>query len=106
MKYCIMASLSFDTPAKRDGLASDIKTFIGAKHTWGETILNSANDEKGKPTHITEVRFQVKANMSDLFIFIKDKMLKIPVLKGTVSKHNCPHDEGGKPCVLEEEFKK
>ena len=106
MKYCVMHNLRLETPARRDKLADDIKLKIGGKKVWGETVISKGQDEKGYPSHSVTVRFDNEADMNYLYAFIKDKMSKIPVLKGVVSKHNCPHDEGGKSCIISEEYRK
>ena len=106
MLYCVLANLRLETPAKRDTLNEEIKTFIGRKLVWGETRILSNVDEGNNPTSSIEVRFQVKTNMNDLYALIRDKMIKIPVLKGAVSKHDCTHDIEGIPCVISEEYTK
>ena len=106
MLYCVEANLRLETPAKRDTLNEEIKAFIGRKLVWGETRIFSYEDENGYSASSIEVRFQVKTNMDELYAQIKDKMERIPVLKGTVSKHDCSHDRGGIPCVISEEYTK
>ena len=107
MKYTVIAKLQLETPAKRDALTNELKTFIGRKLVWGETRTISDEDKDGKPISIIEVRFNVQANMDDLYALIKDRMQKIPVLSGSVSKHPCPHDEdANKSCVITEEYRK
>jgi len=107
MKYCVMHNLRFETPAKRDKLDDDIKLKIKDKPVWGETIISKGEDEDGYPTNGLEVRFDTEADMNEVYDFIKGKMEKIPVLKGTVSKHNCSHDEGTpQPCIITEETSK
>ncbi len=101
MKYCVMANLSFDTPAKRDTISQVINNFIAGKLIWGATQSLQSIGMEGNPSHNLLIRFENRADMDSLFEIIKDKMLKIPVLKGTVSKHDCPHDENPpKPCEV------
>ncbi len=107
MKYCIMSNLRLETPAKRDKLDDDIKLKIGSKKVWGETLISKGEDEEGYPSHGVTVRFDNETDMNELYDFIKTKMEKIPVLKGTVSKHHCSHDESTpQPCRIEEEHSK
>ena len=93
MKHCVQAQLKFDTKAKRDNLMLEVKDKFGLKKTWGEKVFASGVDEDGKPSNNIVIRFDVKANMDDLFAFLVEKMKLIPVLKGTVTKHNCGHDQ-------------
>lgn len=107
MKYCVMHNLRFETPAKRDKLEDDVAAKIGGKKVWGETIISKGEDEDGYPANGLEVRFDTEADMNEVYDFIKGKMEKIPILKGTVSKHNCSHDEGTpQPCIITEETSK
>lgn len=103
MKYAVMYNLRLETPAKRDKLNDDIKLKIGGKPVWGKTVISKGQDEAGYPTHGLEVRFNKKLDMDDIFEFIKGRLDKIPVVKGTVSKHICYHDEGTmRPCEIQE----
>lgn len=107
MKYCVIHNLRFETPAKRDKLEDDVAAKISGKKVWGETIISKGKDEDGYPSHGVTVRFDNETDMDELFEFIKTKIEKIPVLKGTVSKHNCSHDEGTpQPCIITEETSK
>jgi len=107
MKYCVMANLRLETPAKRDTLHNDVKARIGGKKVWGDTITGKSQDEEGYPSHNLVVRFDNEADMDDLYEFIKSKLNQIPVLKGTVSKHPCYHDESpAKPCIISEKVVK
>ncbi len=107
MKYAVMHNLRLETSAKRDKLDNDVKLKIGGKKVWDETILGKGEDEEGYPSHSLEIRFYTEADMNELFGFIKTRMGKTPVLKGTVSKHHCSHDEGNpQPCIIEEEHSK
>ena len=64
-------------------------------------------DGEGHLFHGLEIRFENKPDMDELFEFIRDKIDRVPVLKGTVSKHNCPHDEGTpQSCKIDEEYNK
>lgn len=102
MKYNVSAELYFDTPAKRDTLGNDTVIRIGGKPVWGKTVVNKGQGEDGKPSTGVDVRFNNKADMDDLYDFLKDKMVKVPVLKGVISRHVCTHDElAPKPCVPE-----
>ena len=107
MKYCVMCNLRLETPAKSDTLHDNIQVKIGGKKVWGETI-NSKGIEDKYPTNTLEIRFDNEADMDEVYDFIKDKMTKIPVLKGTVSKHYCYHDEVGtnKSCEPIDSFEK
>ena len=107
MKYCVMHNLRVETPAKRDKLDGEVKAWIGKKKVWGEASISSSQDEEGYQIHSLEIRFERKVNMDDLFTLIKDKVEKIPVLKGTLTKHNCTHDEATpQPCEIIEEYSK
>ncbi len=51
------------------------------------------------------VRLENETDMDECFAYIKDKMKRIPILKGTVTKHYCCHDEAShEPCVIDERF--
>ncbi|MBA7648193.1 hypothetical protein ES703_55976 [subsurface metagenome] len=107
MKYCVMHSLRFETPAKRDGLDQAVRNEVAGKPIWGRMAMSSGQDEDGFPLHNLEIRFENIADMEDLFTFLKGKIENIPVLKGTVSKHYCSHDEGTpQPCQITEEISK
>jgi len=107
MKYCVMHSLTFETPAKRDSLDEAVRSEVAGKPIWGKMAMSSGQDEGGFPVHNLGIRFENKADMEDLFTFLEGKMEKIPVLKGTVSKHTCFHDEGTpQPCQITEEISK
>jgi hypothetical protein len=102
-----MHSLRFETPAKRDSLDQAVRSEVAGKSVWGKMAMASSQDEEGFPLHNLEIRFENKADMEDLFTFLKGKTEKIPVLKGTVSKHTCFHDEGTpQPCQITEEISK
>jgi len=107
MKYCVMANLAFDTPAKNDTMSLAIKDQIAGKLIWGAVQHSKSVTEDGKPSNNLEIRFDTEADMNELFALIKNKMLKVPVLKGRLSKHPCPHDENnGSQCEFEEVFVK
>ena len=107
MKFCVIHNLRFETPAKQDTFHNDILVRIGGKKIWGETITVKGTDTEGYPFHNLTIRFENKADMDELFALIKDKVAQIPVLKGTVSKHKCSHDEGTvQPCKITEEYSK
>ncbi len=107
MKYAVMANLRLETPAKRDKLDEDVKLKIGGKKVWGETVISKGADGEGYPTQGITVRFDNEADMDELYEFIKTKMGKIPVLKGTISKHHCSHDQSpAEPCIISEEYSK
>lgn len=107
MKYCVMHNLRLETPSKRDKLDDDIKLKIGSKPVWGDIITQSTIEEDGYPSHSLEIRFDTEADMDELYDFIKGRIEKIPVLKGTLTKHNCTHDESPpQPCVIDEEHSK
>ena len=105
MKYCVMASLRFDTPAKVDQMAQAVKDFIAGKLLWGQAINATGSIIKDYPSNFVEIRFVNEADMNDLFDLIKDRMVKLPVLKGWVSKHPCLHDEECPiSCILSEKY--
>ena len=109
MKYAILSTLSFDTPAKRDIMSSQLQAFIASRLTWGPTQMASGEDRDGKPSSSVEVRFLSQADANDLYDLIVDRIVHIPVLRGRVSKHNCTHDEvtdevSPQKCVPAEEF--
>ena len=106
VKYAVQTNLTFDTPAKRDQMLQAIKNQIAGKLTWGLVVVAAGNDKLGKPNNMVEIRFDTEADMNKLFALIKDKMEQLPVLKGLLSKHLCPHDEMPKPCIISEEFEK
>ena len=106
MKYAVIASLQFDTPARSDLMSQAIKEKIVGKLTWGAVNVSQGLSDEGKPNTGVEIRFNTEADMNEVYTLIKDRMLKLPVLKGSVSKHPCLHDIGGIPCVIQEEFVK
>ena len=107
MKYAVLANLRFETPTKRDQMSQVIKNKIAGKLLWGVTHIAEGISEDGKPFAGIELRFENKADMNELFALIKDKIATIPVLKGTVSKHDCTHDEtSSKPCIISELYQK
>ena len=107
MKYCVMHNLRFETPAKRGGLDEAVRNEVAGKPIWGKWISVLGEDEDGFPVHNLEIRFENIADMEDLFTLLKGKMENIPVLKGTISKHYCSHDEGTpQPCQITEEISK
>ena len=106
MKYAVIGELSFDTPAKRDTLLTNIKDKLAGKLTWGDVVVAKGLSREGKPNINAVIRFNTEADMNEVFAFIKDRMVKVPVLKGVVSKHFCTHDSTNEPCIIEEEFSK
>jgi len=105
MKYAVIAQLYFDTPAKKDKMTDEVKAFIVNKVMWGVLVNASGLTEKDESTNTISIRFDNEADMDNLYALIKDRMEKIPVLKGSVSKHPCSHDESSPhPCVISEEF--
>ncbi|MCL0091306.1 hypothetical protein M1N57_00300 [Dehalococcoidales bacterium] len=104
MKYCVMYNLRFETPAQGDKLVDDVKLKISGKGVWAETAVTKG-EEEGYPTRSFAVWFDSEVDMNELFEFVKDRMERIPVLKGSrVSKHFCTHDESTpQPCVIKEE---
>lgn len=107
MKYCVQANLIQETPASRDTLNKDIQSRIGGKKLWGDAVNSNSQDMDGSPNNTIVIRFDNEADMDDLFDFISKKMVKIPVLKGSVSKHVCYHDEQpSKLCEILDSFVK
>ena len=105
MKFCVMSNLRFETPAKIETFNVAVLLLIEGKPAWGDNVVSTGLDKDGYPSLSLEIRFDEEADANDLYIFIKDKMSKIPVLKGTVSKHNCTHDEAtSQPCMIEEKY--
>ena len=104
MKYAVLVGLSFSTPALRDNLDQAIKNRMLGKATWGAVGLGKGLDKEGNPSHSLEIRFERKADMDDLFSFIKGRMDALPVLKGVITKHPCDHDGSSKGCVIAEEY--
>ena len=106
MKYCVISTLTFNTPAQNSGFFNSITAKLKGKQTWGELVNSSGQDMEGFPSHNLMIRFDNEVDADEVYAYIKDRMEKIPVLKGSVSKHYCYHDEGGLPCVIEEEYEK
>lgn len=105
MKCCVMATLIFGTSGRRDILDTALKDKIAGKVVWGKPVISAGVDLDGQPSHIFEARFESEVDMVELFDFIKDKIIKIPVLKGRVTKHYCDHDEViAHSCEILEEF--
>lgn len=105
MKYCVLASLQASIPLLRNQTAQAIRGKLAGKHTWGELKVSEEFDEDGKPIVVVIARFDKKEDMNELYNLIKDRIERIPVLKGKVKKHICGHDEG-KPCESREEYVK
>jgi len=113
-KYCVMASLQFVVPSQWDNLSVEIKDKIIDKLTsspkmpiWGDLGLGCGVNEQGNSASSLIVRFDNKADMESVFDFLKDRMVKIPVLKGRVSKHICHHDDDSNtPCEIWETYVK
>ena len=93
-KYAVQANLTFDTPAKRNKLHDELLTKLANKPTWGEVGIGASTDEDNRPAQSLLARYNYRADMNAMYEFIKDKMAKIPVLSGSVSRHVCGHDEG------------
>ncbi len=106
MKYAVISSLTFTTPAQADTLHNGVLAKIAGKPTWGQTNIAKGVDHGGRRNNKKEIRFEKQADMQELFDFVKDRMVLLPVLKGRISKHKCLHDEPGKDkgCVIDEEF--
>lgn len=103
-KYCVQAELKFTTQNKRDDATKEALLKFGLRKVWGETNI-SAGIEDGYPTQALTVRFVEEKDMDECYDYIKEKMQRIPVLHGTVSKHICYHDETPpKPCVVSERY--
>lgn len=112
MKFCVKANLVFDTPAKRDNLSAELRDKLVDKLTgyptmpiWGSLLL-AATTEEGKAISTFLARLDNKADRDALFAFLKDRMVKIPVLGGRLASHDCHHDEGSEPCIAGEVFTK
>ncbi len=111
MKHCVITSCSFETIVQRDRMVKATKaslpdnlTGVTLKPVWGDVTTSVKVDEDGKPSYGLVVRYDKKKDADDLFILIKKQIDLIPALKGSkVSKHPCPHDEGGS-CVIQEEY--
>jgi len=104
MKYAILHSLMFTTPAGRDSFDASLSSVLAGRPTWGEIVNHSGEDENGNPRHRLVIRFNSEADMNEVFDFIKTRMDAIPVT-GTVSKHWCTHDEEQpKPCKIKEKY--
>lgn len=104
MKFCVIANLTFETPAKRDSISQTISDKIAGKLIWGEVQSQKTISMDGLPSHNLLIRFENKTDMLSLFELIKDKMIQIPVLKGTISTHVCYHDVDSRPCVIDQKF--
>jgi len=106
MKYAVISSLTLTTPAQADTVHNGILAKISGKPTWGKTNIAKGVGQDGKPAHGMEIRFENAPDMQELFQFVKDKMIHLPVLRGKVSIHNCLHDEPGKDkgCVILNEY--
>ena len=106
MKYTVMSSLTFTTPAQADTLHNGFLAKIAGKPTWGKSLITKSTGQDGKPAHGMEIRFENAPDMQELFQFVKDKMIQLPVLKGKVSIHKCLHDTPGedKGCVILNEY--
>jgi len=105
MKYAIIANLQFSTPTLNSQMTQAIKDkiidkFTGAilKPVWGEVVMAEGTSEDGKPSSNLTIRFDKEVDMNEVYNLIRDKMIKLPVLKGRISKHLCGHDEHS-PCV-------
>jgi len=105
MKYCVIADLQFSLPTLRSQMTQTLKDKLVDKLTgemlkriWGSIELTEGVSEGGKPLTSFIVRFDKQEDMEELFALIKDRIVKLPVLKGRVSKHHCPHDGDSGSC--------
>ena len=103
MKYAVQGLLTFNVMAQRNLLRDELINQIANKTVWGEIDLRSGEKEDN-PNQSLQIRFNTETNMNEMFDWIKDQMVRIPVLKGVVSKHKCSHDENNDPCVILEKF--
>ena len=100
MIYCVMAQLQFDTPAETDKMTTVVADKLVGKLLWGMVKnIKGIDTETGKPSSLIEIRFEYKADAWEVFNLIKDKIIKIPELCGSVSIHLCGHDEH-KECTI------
>ena len=104
MKFAVQSNLPLSTPAQQDGFYNAVLVRIAGKPVWGKPNITKGLNMDGKPNHSVEIRFDQEADHLDLFNFIKARMQVIPVLSGRLSRHQCHHDEGNIPCVIEEEL--
>ncbi|MBT9133159.1 MAG: hypothetical protein DDT33_01695 [Firmicutes bacterium] len=105
MKYAVMANLKVLTKAKLDKLDSALRTKITGRKTWGEFVLTKGRQEPNGLSASLEVRFDTETDMNEVFEWVKGIMRRQRIT-GTISKHNCTHDEDiRQPCVILEEFR-
>ncbi len=111
MKFCVLATLKVGTRARNDALRKAILDNIAVRATWGPTRVEKSMPDTerakdSKPQTTCEVRFDHRSDCDELFKLIKDRMEKLPVISGSVSKHQCYHDEDNRPCRIGEEYRK
>ncbi|MBT9143125.1 MAG: hypothetical protein DDT29_01524 [Dehalococcoidia bacterium] len=105
MKYAIIANLRVPTQAKLDKLGGDLRTEIVGRRTWGEFVFTKGKQEPNGFSASLEVRFDTETDMNEVFEWVKAIMSRQKI-KGTISKHNCTHDENiQQPCVILGEFR-
>ena len=101
MKTRIVAVLVFDSITKRDNVASAISIKL-VNYSMFEAILIPSLDELGSPQLTIDLRTNKDIDGSNILIWAKDQLSKVSVrpIAGSLSVHNCSHDEIFKPCVF------
>mgnify|MGYP001584487865 FL=1 len=96
-----MAVLVFDSVTKRDNVASAISTKL-ISYPMFEAILVPSLDELGRPQLTIDLRTNKDIDGNDILSWAKDQLSKVSVrpIAGSLSVHNCSHDEIFKPCVF------
>jgi len=104
--FCLKATITANTVAKRDNIYDTIETFLSGKPVWGDTVMTKGADMvSGQPNMSITVRFTRRPNLDNLFAQAKAKILTLTGVSIKISKHICHHDEGSnQPCVPEEMF--
>lgn len=108
MKRRVIADLRFETSDKRATFKLGLDDKIGNMQIFHSSVTQG-EDEEGNPQTTADIRPEHKEDADDLFQDIKSRMETIPALKGSVSWHDCKHDEppeNGEPCRPQETYVK
>lgn len=96
MKFAILGQIVLDIPAKRDNLRQDIQNRIDGKFLWAgqPSFVTAVETVDKKPAIAIEVRYNEKADQTELVNFLVKQRDLLPFVSGSISIHDCYHDEG------------
>ena len=98
MKRRLIASITFNTPTQRSSFNAQWRNILSGKALSDYSDTDGEDRETGKPNKGIDTRFNVPAEAGDAFTRIKTALNNVPWLQGTVSIHNCNHDEQPYDC--------